>query len=424
VVRISPNAVHINDPDFFDQLYNVTGRLDKDPRFYRMLGLPQSTFQTTSHELHRIRRRPITKFFTSAAMTRAESIINANLQILIARLEQYKEAGRSVNLSDALRCLSTDNISEYVLPQSPGLLRRPEFAASYNRQIRDLGIVSLWNRTLPFLLPLSMMTPRWIVKRLAPPGALETFDVQMDIARQARDIAKSDERSDRTVIHGLMNSDLPAEEKRPERVVQDAWGLILAGTETTAVALEITVFHLLSHPPALVKLREELDAFQNNGGDITTAAGLRRLPYFCAVISEGLRLASPVSGRLARIDRDFAYNCSGIVLPPGTSISMSISAIHSNPALFKDPLAFNPERFLQCDSKKRAETYLVPFGKGSRICLGQEFALSSVSLILARLLNRFEMKLHETSRRDIEMAHEMFAPFPAADAKGVRVVLG
>lgn len=268
-----------------------------------------------------------------------------------------------------------------------------------------------------------MMTPRWIVKYFAPPGALETFDVQMSITEQATSIAMSSELSDRTVIHGIMNSDLPAEEKAPQRVVQDAWGLILAGTETTATTLEKLIFYLLSNRTTLQRLTKELAAFVKSGGDITSATALRRLPYLTAVICEGQRLASAVSGRLPRIDRKTWYTCNGIALPPGTSISMSINAMHQNAGVYTTPTAFDPERFLRPGERERSEAYLVPFGKGSRACLGQEFALVSLYLVLPRVLQYHDLELFETTRRDIEMAHEMFAPFPANDANGVRVII-
>lgn len=142
-MRISPNSVHVNDPDFFDELYNVVGRLDKDPKFYRMLGLPQSTFQTTSPDLHRVRRKPISRFFSSAAAHRIEAIVNRNLDKLVARLNEYRLSSQPVNLSDALRCLTTDTVSEYVLPLGPNLLDREEFAANYNRQITT-GKSEIW----------------------------------------------------------------------------------------------------------------------------------------------------------------------------------------------------------------------------------------------------------------------------------------
>lgn len=134
VVRISPNSVHVNNPDFFDELYNVAGRLDKDARFYRMPRLPQSTFQTTSPELHRVRWKPISKFFSSAAMSRPEAIVNRNPDTLVAQLDQYKLCARPINMSDALRCLTTDTISEYVLPSGPNLLDRGDFAAVFNQR--------------------------------------------------------------------------------------------------------------------------------------------------------------------------------------------------------------------------------------------------------------------------------------------------
>lgn len=267
------------------------------------------------------------------------------------------------------------------------------------------------------------MTPRWVIKYFAPLGARETFDVQMSIAELATSIVVSSEHSDRTVIHGIMNSDLPVEEKHPQRVVQVAWGLILVGTETTAATLEKLVFHLLSNQTCLRRLKKELTAFADIGGDISFAAALRRLPYLTAVICEGQRLASAVSGRLPRIDRRTSCNCNGIILPSGTSISMSIDAMHQNADIYHNPAEFDPERFLRQGEKERCEAYLVPFGKGSRGCWGQYFALLSLHLILSRLLQRFDLELFETTTKDIEMVHEMFAQFPAADAEDVRVLV-
>lgn len=64
----------------------------------------------------------------------------------------------------------------------------------------------------------------------------------------------------------------------------------------------------------------------------------------------------------------------------------------------------------------------MPFGKGSRGCLGKEFALVSLYPGSSLLLYYFDLVLFETTG-DIEMAHEMFAPFPAADAKGARMLV-
>lgn len=421
-MRISPNAVHVNDPDFFDTLYRVN-KLEKDPKYYRMLGLPHSSFQTQNADLHRIRRKAMSRFFTPARLPEIEAVVNRNLTKLLERLDDCKASAEPVNLSDAFRCLTTDAITEYVLPRGARLLDRPDFAAAYNHQLRDLGIVSILNRTFPFLLPLFMSTPRWLVRFFAPVGALEAVDVQADIIDQAKIIATSSERNDRTVIHGILNSELPSEEKRPSRVVQDAYALVLAGSETTAMTLEKTIFYVLSSRSVVEDLTKVLRKFIADGNDPSSSTALRKLPLLSAVIKEGQRLAIAVSGRLPRLDPANSHVCNGVALPAGTSISMSISAVHLNPTIYPDPTAFDPSRFLHKEDNDRSEAYLVPFGRGSRMCLGMEFANVSTYLTLAQLLLRYDMTLSQTTIRDVDMAHNMFSPFPAKDSRGVRVIL-
>ena len=102
---------------------------------------------------------------------------------------------------------------------------------------------------------------------------------------------------------------------------------------------------------------------------------------------------------------------------------MSVPFMHLNEKVYPDPWKFDPERFLTPGEKERSEAYLVPFGGGSRICIGKEFAIVTLYLAAAMLFHRFNMELHESSERDISFAHEMFAPFPPENSKGVWVKL-
>jgi cytochrome P450 len=126
---------------------------------------------------------------------------------------------------------------------------------------------------------------------------------------------------------------------------------------------------------------------------------------------------------MPRIDPKNTIIYNNYILPPGTSISMSIPSVHFNENIYPNPLSFDPERFLRPAEKERSEAYVVPFGGGSRICVGKEFALMTLYLATAMLFSRFEMELYESTERDVSMAHEMFAPFPPADSRGVWVKL-
>ena len=79
---------------------------------------------------------------------------------------------------------------------------------------------------------------------------------------------------------------------------------------------------------------------------------------------------------------------------------------------------------MDANDRKRLEAYHVPFSKGSRSCIGKDLAMVELYLALANMFSRFDMKLFETSERDIKMEHDFFAPFGPSDSKGLQVTIG
>lgn len=95
-----------------------------------------------------------------------------------------------------------------------------------------------------------------------------------------------------------------------------------------------------------------------------------------------------------------------------------------NEDLFPDPYAFRPERWLGPGECKRLSKYLLPFGRGTRVCLGMEIAYSDIYMTVARFFSPncgFRMELYDTDfERDVEMFHDFFTPFPKS-RNGIRV---
>ena len=79
----------------------------------------------------------------------------------------------------------------------------------------------------------------------------------------------------------------------------------------------------------------------------------------------------------------------GYKLKKGTSVFLSVFELHRNPDLWENPLTFNPENFSAENVKNRPKYQYMPFGAGPRICIGQQFALMEMQLILAALVKRF-----------------------------------
>jgi cytochrome P450 len=163
--------------------------------------------------------------------------------------------------------------------------------------------------------------------------------------------------------------------------------LFLAGHETTANALSWTWMLLQRHPAAREALHAEVDAVL---GDRTpTADDMARLPYTRAVIAESMRLYPPayIVGRMALE----THTVRAWSFPKGTIFLMSQWITHRDARWWATPEAFRPERWLEPDERPRFAYW--PFGGGTRICVGEQFAWMEGVLVLAALVRRWEVRV-------------------------------
>jgi cytochrome P450 len=176
--------------------------------------------------------------------------------------------------------------------------------------------------------------------------------------------------------------------------------LLLAGHETTATALAWTFDLLLRHPEQLQRLRDGLEAGEDD--------------YLRATISESLRLRPviPLAGR--RLAREL--EADGLTLPAGTDVTPAIWLAHTRPDVYPDPYAFRPERFLD----EPPDTYAwIPFGGGIRRCLGAAFAEFEMRIVLREVLGRCE--LHKATPEPERIGRRNITLSPRA---GTPVVVG
>jgi cytochrome P450 family 135 len=145
--------------------------------------------------------------------------------------------------------------------------------------------------------------------------------------------------------------------------------LLLAGHETTATALAWTFDLLLRHAAPLARLRESLEAGEED--------------YLRATISESLRLRPvvPLAGR--RLNKELSVD--GLTLPAGTDVTPAIWLAHTRADVYPEPFAFKPERFLE----EAPDTYAwIPFGGGIRRCIGAAFAEFEMRIVLREVFER------------------------------------
>jgi cytochrome P450 len=198
-----------------------------------------------------------------------------------------------------------------------------------------------------------------------------------------------------------------------EQLRDEAITLMLAGHETTALALSWTFYLLSRHPDAERRLGEELDDVL--AGRAPQVADLPRLRYAEMVVNEGLRLYPPAYafGREALADCEIG----GYPVPAGATIFVSPWVMHRDARWFDRPEEFVPERWDGDAARTLPRFAYFPFGGGPRICIGNRFALMEATLLLAAIARRFRLRLDPTCRVE---------PFPSITlrpAHGLRMTL-
>lgn len=199
----------------------------------------------------------------------------------------------------------------------------------------------------------------------------------------------------------LLDGGLTDAEIRDELVT-----MVIAGHETVAAALAWTMMLLAEHPAAQDRVRAELGAHR---GPVPMLGHQDTLPWTRAVIDESLRLFPP-AWAISRRSRT-ADVIGGREVPAGTLVIISPWLVHRRCQSWPDPLSFRPERFLDADapSGARRGDYL-PFGLGPRLCIGREFALAEMVLVLERLLGEFRIDVPAGWRRPAARAQVAVHP--------------
>jgi unspecific monooxygenase len=162
--------------------------------------------------------------------------------------------------------------------------------------------------------------------------------------------------------------------------------MIVAGHETTALALFWAIYLLASAPAEQERVADEVRAIDFTPDNATDV--LSKLPYTRAVVSETLRLYPPAFAiTRAAIEAD---RIGTVEVPPGALVMVAPFVLHRHARLWRNPDAFEPARFLDDAAPAHRFAYL-PFGVGPRVCVGAQFALTEAALVLAMLIKQFRI---------------------------------
>ncbi|KAF4459440.1 benzoate 4-monooxygenase cytochrome p450 [Fusarium albosuccineum] len=428
IVRINPDELHCSDPYFVDEIYAGPGRIrDKWQHQLNTGGAgPVSVtgFSTVPHEVHRMRKGALSKYFSRQQMLKLEGEVT-NFA-LMATDKMLRSAGKKpFDVKEAFNCFTADIISQYAFGEPMGFIAQegwePNFATwvkSFFRSaymMRHNALARKMAQVLPLLSDYMGEDIKAVMRQM-----------NVTIPEYIRAALKNPEGG--RVFADLMESKvLPESEKSMYRLSGEGFNFLLAGTETTAATLTVITYYLLAQPAIYARLMEDLQGLDPQSLKWTD---LEQRPYLWAVIHESLRVMPGVSHRSARIAReeDLIYKSrDGNVewfIPRGTPIGMTSMINHWNKELFPNPDDFIPERWLvDCKPNYKLQKMLISFGKGSRSCVGENLAYCELYIMAALMAFRVipRARLFETTIDDLTYDHDMIVVQTKKGSISVRI---
>jgi cytochrome P450 len=308
------------------------------------------------------------------------AVMTDSTEAMLGRWDKDKRGGRPFDVVPEMKRLALRIVGLAVF--STDLGADMDIIANSLEVARAHFMHRMWQ---PVRLPVGIPTRR---NRALRRAIREAESVIYRIIREHRERPESDAGD---LLSMLMSArDEETGEGMNDRQLRDESATIItAGHETTAIALSWTWYLLSRHEEVERKLHEELSAVL--GGRTPTFEDLPKLRYTLMVVEESMRLYPPawVVGRTAVA----ADEVGGRRIEAGAEVILSPYITHRHPDFWDEPGSFIPERFAPEKSAGRHRFAYFPFGGGSRVCIGNNFALAEAQLILATVAQRYRLRL-------------------------------
>jgi cytochrome P450 len=332
---------------------------------------------TTHGEAWRTQRRLIQKGFDRKQLEALSSIMQDSLADSVRDFERQVRAG------------SVD-IYPHLMKMTFSMVARSLFGAKLKDE--DIDLVSHTICTVQ----------EFIVRQTLQPYLNPWFAVSGDLRKHEEMRARADsilmayikQRRHQEPGHDLLQTLMDArysdgEGMSDELVLSESMQLLVAGHETSSNALSWILYLLSSRPDCLKRLRQEFDSVLGeaplNYNDVS------RFEFATQVIQEALRLYPPfwMLDRMAVADD----RAGDIAIPRGSTVIVFVYGAHHAPKYWPNAELFDPERFTKANEKLQPPFTYLPFGGGPRGCIGGNYAMLQILMILSVLLRKYDFQL-------------------------------
>ncbi|GME32624.1 uncharacterized protein LAJ45_07093 [Neofusicoccum parvum] len=363
VVRIAPNQLSFSGPTY--QGGDVKPNLVTETDITR----------------HGNLRKLYAHAFSTKALQKQEEIVQGHIHGFLRQLHTLGNTNDDLDMSKWFELVTFDVISDLTFGESFGSVQsgihHPIVSVILENVIygTQLGVAA---RVAPILKPLIAVFSR---------DMREKRSRFLDYTRKA--ILKR--MRIETTRKDLMDNVLKAEELKQfdeDDLLSKAQILLIAGSETTATFAAGVTYWLFKSPGACAKVQKEVRERYSSVKDITSST-VGSLPYLNAVVEEGLCIFPPVPLHLDRISPGATVD--GEFIPRGTRVAVNCVSATRNAIHFHDPDSFIPERWLDPELSD-VKSVSQPFIMGPRVCIGRNFALMEMRLLLAKIHFLFDLE--------------------------------
>ncbi|KAL4907067.1 hypothetical protein BDW74DRAFT_190058 [Aspergillus multicolor] len=408
-VRIAHDEVSVCHPDAIRSV--LLNPIPKAP-WYKVLALPDRRFQTPMSTTDPKRRVELAKnvaaAYTLSNVIKSEPYIDAVIQIMLNRFDQFAEKQELVEFDKWFNYLAFDIAGEVVFSHRFGFLESGRDIGGAIANNRSLNAYIVAAGYFQWLHNLTLGNSLLSKLNLLPNN--HVYDTAM--AALHRRESNPDARHD-MVEHWKRTLKVHPDRMTIIDFQAAATSTIGAAADTVSAALQSFVYHMLRKPQYLEKLRAEIAAERAQGrcnDPVVAFAHAQNMEYLQACIKEALRIFAPVPFGLARVAPKGGLKIGDRYFPEGTKLSVNPWVIHHSEELFgADAKEYNPDRWLG-DQAKAIDKYFMPFGQGYNSCPGRHLATIELSKIIATLVRDYDIRQQDPNQTWKYMAYFTAVP--------------
>ncbi|KAI5920343.1 cytochrome P450 monooxygenase-like protein [Camillea tinctor] len=414
-IRPEPNTVLFCDPEAYTDIYGMKANVRRS-KFYTAWQRNENdktTLNTVDVAEHAQKRKLLNLAFTEKSVRAASSFIIQHVDRWHQLLVGENDGGWSpaVDFSEKVDSLVFDIMGDLCFGKSFGVKESganplkavPHNITNYMRFYYPIC-------RSPFLDLVVWMKPRGLNKLfelLTPPPVQKYYQfvhksVTDRIALHQEQSQKPEVERRQDIFYFLCeardpDTGLPAYDEATLRA--EANLLIIAGSDTTAISLSGIFFYLTGDPLRYQKLVQEIRTTFDLAEDIVYGPKLLSLVYLRACIDEGMRLTPTGPSELPREVLTGGLRVKGEYFPAGTIVGTSAWANSRNQEVYGDPEVFRPERWIVDEAKfvtekevARTRSNFHPFAAGPGNCIGKNFAMMELMIVVARTIHRLDVR--------------------------------